>query len=164
LASLNQCQMYIHAIHLSDICNGSSTAIDNRFWEGRSICASEYLWPTTAKPTTREWLAWKKMITLALLLGWNGQLMVPLGKWIGGCMKKDGFFLDNHEEHLYEQCQQRWYIYTRSPGHQGLCSIQEADVPKLLQCAKVIQSNKLIAVNGTVEIEEEEEENTMDYD
>jgi len=40
-----------------------------------------------------EWQAWRKMITLALLVGRNGQLALPLGKWRKGKEAKDGFFL-----------------------------------------------------------------------
>jgi len=103
LASFYQCWMYIHAICLSDIYNGSGTAIDNWYWEGKSACPSEYIWPTTTKPTATEWQAWKKTISLALLTGHNGQLAVPLGKQRESRATKDTFFFDPWDEHLYEQ-------------------------------------------------------------
>ncbi len=103
LASLNRCQMYIHAIYLLDICNGSGTAIDNWYWEGKSVCPLEYIWLTTAKPTTMEWQVWRKTMSLALSTGHNGQLVVPLGKWRESQATKDGFFIDPWDKHLYEQ-------------------------------------------------------------
>jgi len=61
LASLNRCWMYIHAIYLSDICNGSRTAIDNCFGRGRVYA----LWSTYGQSQQNQW-------------HWNGK---HGGKW-----------------------------------------------------------------------------------
>jgi len=47
LICMNRCCMYLQAIFLSDICNGTGTAIDPRIWDGWVQCKSMYQWPKT---------------------------------------------------------------------------------------------------------------------
>jgi len=52
LATLNCCHLFLHVIFLSDICNGTGTAVDNQFWVGEKHSSLyQYNWPQTPKPT-----------------------------------------------------------------------------------------------------------------
>jgi len=42
LHSMNRFHMFLQAIFLSDICNGTGSAIDPRMWEGQTKCVSQY--------------------------------------------------------------------------------------------------------------------------
>jgi len=84
---------------------------------------------------------------------------------------KGWIFLGPRAEHLYKQCQWRWYIYTRLPSqwrtlnyHLTPRPLQKEDVPAKLHYAKVIQSHNLIMVNGAADIEESEKEAMEDDD
>jgi len=55
LAAMNRCQMYLHAIFLSDICTGDGTAIELHHWGGKHICESPFSWPKTEKPLIQDW-------------------------------------------------------------------------------------------------------------
>jgi len=42
LICMNRCHMYLQAIFLLDICNGTGTAIDPRMRDGQAQCDSQY--------------------------------------------------------------------------------------------------------------------------
>jgi len=50
LVAMNQCQMYLHAIVLSDICTSDGTAMEPYHWGGQHICESPFSWLKTEKP------------------------------------------------------------------------------------------------------------------
>jgi len=93
--------MYLQAIFLSIICNGTGTAINPQMWDGKVQCPSIYKWPRTDKPPPSEWQEWRCMLTLALSLGRSRQLAIPLGKWKTQIHKANGFFEPNGD-HLLE--------------------------------------------------------------
>jgi len=55
LVVLNHCQLFLHVIFLSDICNGAVTVVDNQFWSGEKPATHHvYHWLQTHKPMSRE--------------------------------------------------------------------------------------------------------------
>jgi len=73
-----------------------------------------YKWPKINKPTAAEWQEWWQILLLVLsLLGRNGQLAMPLGKW--GPMKSqtDGVFLKPEDNHLLKH---KGFWYARALG------------------------------------------------
>jgi len=67
-------------VYLSDIWNAAGMAVDTQFWEGQMQSQTPNNWPRMEMPTKTKWQVWKRMVTLALQLGWNRQLAIPLGK------------------------------------------------------------------------------------
>jgi len=61
LASMNQCQMFLKATYLSDICTRDGMAIDPQYWDGQTKCNSEFTWPRTEKPPNSNWTLWEKI-------------------------------------------------------------------------------------------------------
>jgi len=60
LATVNQCQMYLKVVFLSDICNGEVTKIEQSYWDGQPAhSTSKYLWPCTSLPTQQDWNLWR---------------------------------------------------------------------------------------------------------
>jgi len=68
LVSMNRCHMFLKAIFLSDICTSDGKAIDPQFWNGRTKCNSDIIWPRTETPPISDWTLWKKHLTAALAL------------------------------------------------------------------------------------------------
>jgi len=121
LAAMNQCRMYLHAIFLSDICTDNGTAMEKHCW-GQNICEPPFCWLKTEKPLPQDWNQWKSHLTLALSLGRNDGLPVPLGTWSHTEREKAGFFIEPEGNHLLKYTQQQWYIFSKIPTRQ--CKLQ----------------------------------------
>jgi len=134
LICMNRCHMYLQAIFLLDICNGTGTAI---VWDGQAQCNSQYQWPKTEKPMTMEWQEWRCTITQALSVGCNGQLVVPLGKWALETRQADGYFLKPDNNHLLKHKENHWYRHTRAPGQPRALKYQHN--PRAVESPKMYQ-------------------------
>jgi len=51
LEMINQCQMYVKATFLSDICNAMGTHIKQHIWKHPMALDNVYTWPAMPKPT-----------------------------------------------------------------------------------------------------------------
>jgi len=81
LACMKHCCMFLNANYLSDICMGDGTAINPQYWDSKTKCVSDYIWPRMEKPPAQDWNQWRKNLTVALALGWKETLQKPLGHW-----------------------------------------------------------------------------------
>jgi len=156
LATLNRCRMYLRVIFLSDICNGTGTAVDNQFWVGEKPSSLyQYNWPQTPKPTQREWTLWQRALTVGLNLGRQGKLALPLGKWRKSTYLQPGLFTDTSGEHLYRLSENRWATYQpillRRRTHtfsENARRLQREEVPTEVNRATVYLHGKTIILTG----------------
>jgi hypothetical protein len=58
LLALNQCQLFLHAYHVSDLTDGSGQVITEDAWRG--ICFQS--WPQQANPSRKDWDLWKNTL------------------------------------------------------------------------------------------------------
>jgi len=82
LVTLNQCQMYLKAFWLLDICNGSGTHIESHLWNNPHPLESPWIWPWLILPSSSDWHLWQLGLTGSLHLSQNQQLAQPLSLWI----------------------------------------------------------------------------------
>jgi len=95
LATLNRCRMYLHAIFLSDICNGQGTAIEPQFLVRKSISETHhYSWPKVIEPMSTEWKLWQLALTKGFHLRHGQKLAIPLGKWLSMADLENKWFTD----------------------------------------------------------------------
>ena len=114
LASMNQCQMFLKAPYLSDICTGNRKYIDTRYWAGKDTCQTKYQWPRTETPMTYKWNMWRINLTNALSLGCQDSLGNPLGNWEFNQGQKDGLYLEKEGNHLWTRQKGKWHIHTKA--------------------------------------------------
>jgi len=100
LGTLNQCQMYLQAIWLSDICIGNGTTVNSGAWSRDHICNSPYCWLVTEKPKQGEWRLWQKALTKSFSLKHWCILSNSLGPWYPSNIKW-GWYLDMDTNHLW---------------------------------------------------------------
>jgi len=58
LHTLNQCHMFLQVFLVSDIIDGSGTAISAKFWDRPSPADSTYMWPAMPQPASSSWDLW----------------------------------------------------------------------------------------------------------
>ncbi|CAJ1947633.1 unnamed protein product [Cylindrotheca closterium] len=81
---LNWCQIFLHAVTLSDIVNAEGTAITLKARKGlrADSFSDQYQWPRTARPSNPWWTAWQQWISTHLTGHSNRRrLSSPLGPW-----------------------------------------------------------------------------------
>jgi len=103
--------MYIRAIYLSNICNAASRVVYPHYWDGNCKCITNYKWPRMENPTKNEWQEWQRIVTLALQLGRNRQLAIPLSKLSKTFKQQDGYFIEPTGDHLYKLKANQWHIF-----------------------------------------------------
>ncbi len=81
LHMLNQCRMFLQAFLVSDIVSGSGDTITPEYWDRPIPHTSDRAWPRSHAPPKSAWALWKMALTLALHLGRNQRLALPLGRW-----------------------------------------------------------------------------------
>jgi len=101
LDMINQCQMYLRATYLSDICNTSGTHIEQHLWNNPMILDSAYTWPAMPKPTLLEWHMWQTALQCTLSLRCNLSLPIPLGRWKHLGKTPTGWLYNAEENALY---------------------------------------------------------------
>jgi len=81
LNMLDRCQMYLHVVFLSEVCEAMGQKMEQHLWKQLHITESAFHWPKVPKPTPMEWRLWQQAIQQATSVGWNLMLPLPLGKW-----------------------------------------------------------------------------------
>jgi len=121
LASLNRCQMYMHVIYLSDICNSQGMAIKPHFWLGKRISDTHhYSWPKVIQPPPAEWNLWQLALSKGLHLGHRQKLAILLGKWLATADMNNKWFTDAAGLELYQRINDEWFSFTPVPAHRRL--------------------------------------------
>jgi len=82
LLSLNQCQMYLHAFWVADLCTGSGHLTPYGSGEDHTPCNSPWQWPKMIKPLPSDWQNWQLTLTASLHLSQDKCLAQPLGPWL----------------------------------------------------------------------------------
>ncbi len=81
LSDLNRCRMSLHAIWLSDICDGTGMEVLADYWAGTQPTHSSYQWPPTHARSS-DWKKWQQALHTCLGLDRWRRLSRPLGKWL----------------------------------------------------------------------------------
>jgi hypothetical protein len=84
LQSSNKCRLYLSAIFLSDITDGSGHFLLDAAWTGsqRLNDHRQSSWPNQGKPSELDWDTWRSLLRNTVLT-WGRKLRNPLGNWIG---------------------------------------------------------------------------------
>jgi len=112
LRELNWCRMSLHAIWLSDICDGSGSAILEDYWKGQGSITSPYRWPPTITQPA-YWSKWQQALTKSLGLDRWRRLSRPLGQWLP---TTSGWFYESASDRLWQHDIQGWQYYTYLPS------------------------------------------------
>ena len=84
----NRCRLYLQVTFLSELCNGSGTAIATSYFDGShpSDSASRLRWTRQAQPGPQSWKIWKHVLRQLFLQKPKARkdlkLKQPLGPWI----------------------------------------------------------------------------------
>lgn len=84
LEAINQCRLYLHAYHVSDLATASGRQLSDHAWEGiprPHESTNKFIWPQQGRPSRHSWTIWRKYLK-STLLGWGFRLMKGLGHWI----------------------------------------------------------------------------------
>jgi hypothetical protein len=83
LGIVNRCRLFLKALFLSDIVDGTGYEILQAAWNGDRVLGQHRLpsWPNQARPPPSDWEIWKLYLKRAFL-GRGLRLRIPLGPWI----------------------------------------------------------------------------------
>jgi len=112
LSELNRCRMFLHAIWLSDICDGTGKEILVDCWEGRHPMRSPYNWPPTVIHSV-EWLRWQQALQKCFGLDRWRHLSQPLGRWYP---VKNGWFYKESTNRLWYHDTDGWQHFHYIPS------------------------------------------------
>ena len=64
ILTLNRCRLYLQVVTLSDICCSDGLSIDRAIYLGERYedRKSRWIWPEQARPSTKEWENWKRIM------------------------------------------------------------------------------------------------------
>jgi len=157
LALLNCCCMNLHIIFLSDICNGSGSCIEQKYWcKEQPANIYPYIWPMPAKLSTSDWNFWRKSLQLSLNLGHQQCLPLPLGCWYHEESQIEGWYTDSTGEHLYHLTLTGWASFTPIPAWQHKCTFHDIpramaleDIPNRLEKVMVYLCGQIVTITGS---------------
>jgi hypothetical protein len=83
LLAVNRCWLFLKALFLSDIVNGSGTEILAAAWNGERIICSQKSenWPNQSRPPPSAWAIWKTYLRKRFL-GRGLKLRSPMSPWV----------------------------------------------------------------------------------
>jgi hypothetical protein len=83
LLAVNRCWLFLKALFLSDIVNGSGTEILPAAWNGERIICPQRSgnWPNQSRPPPSAWAIWKTYLRKRFL-GRDLKLRSPMGPWV----------------------------------------------------------------------------------
>jgi len=110
LHMLNHCRMFLQVFLLSDIVLGSGDTITPEYWDQTIPSISTLDWPRTHAPTKSAWALWKMALTLALHLGRNWRLALPLGRWQEQ-LQPNGWYYHPITNSVWEVCSTQWVCH-----------------------------------------------------
>jgi hypothetical protein len=90
-------RLFLKALFLSDIVNGSGTEILPAAWNGeRIICPQRSEnWPNQSRPPPSAWAIWKLYLRKRFL-GRGLRLRSPMGPWVNSIRIGHGIFAQRH--------------------------------------------------------------------
>jgi len=112
LRELNWCRMSLHAIWISDICDGTGSEILADCWNGQGTIESPYRWPPTFTQLA-YWSKWQQALTKCFGLDRWRQLSHPLGKWLP---TTSGWFYERTSDRLWHCDMQGWQYHPYLPS------------------------------------------------
>jgi len=114
--------MFLHAIWLLDICDGTGKEILADCWEGRHPMRSSYNWLPTVVHSV-EWLRWQQALQKCFGLDRWRHLSQPLGKWYPA---KNGWFYEESTNHLWYHDTNGWQHFQYIPSRLRTCMYKAA--------------------------------------
>jgi len=104
--------MFLHAIWLSDICDGTGTEVLADYWAGNQPTQSSYRWPPThARPS--DWNKWQQALHTCLGLNRWRRLGRPLGKWLP---TSNGWYYEPSANRLWRVETKVWQYFVYIPS------------------------------------------------
>ena len=84
IAAINRCRIYLQALTLSDIANGTGSFVTKMAYEGikDQHRKSKWIWPNQAKPQKKDWRLWKDAIEMIWTQTGTRRIRNELGDWI----------------------------------------------------------------------------------
>jgi len=113
LRELNCCRMSLHAIWLSDICDGTGTKVLVDCWKGSGPVESNYRWPPTFTQQS-YWHTWQQALTKSFGLDRWQRPSRPLGKWLPS---DNGWFYEDLTDRLWCHNSTGWRYHSYIPLH-----------------------------------------------
>jgi hypothetical protein len=147
--SLNKCRLFLKAMYLSDIVDGSGSYILEEAWQPRTqrVTYRDDSWPNQGLPNSSAWILWRKYLKIAFISR-DLRLCQPLGTWIGPDNDWPWYFC-NARKLLMQLMKGRWFSFIicilrpRFPIYYGQPSI--ASAPTDLYRATIrLQGNDII--------------------
>jgi hypothetical protein len=118
LVCLNRCRLFLKAVTLADISGADRKAITHDAWHGRrdSTRPDYYSWPNQGDPASKDWLLWRRALSLTFCDGQVQRLSIPLGSWTDLQRQQWTWFFAPNEDRLYEHRPSAWNVYTMDSG------------------------------------------------
>ena len=128
IAAINRCRIYMRAITLTDISNGTGSFVTRDAYEGKRDPHrnSTWIWPNQEKPPRKDWKLWRDAIEIIWTQTGTRRLRQELGEW-----KETPH---QHFNWRYSPSQDRIYWIPRPAlPHENPNTNNEEDVQRLFQ-------------------------------
>jgi hypothetical protein len=102
LAKINRCRIFLQAVTIADITDGSGNKITEEAWHGKpSINLTPHLqWGWQPRPPESFWAAWRQ--ALSKLCARHCELRTPLGRWTDAGQRRVIWWFDQASEALFQ--------------------------------------------------------------
>jgi hypothetical protein len=112
LQSANKCRLYLYAMFLSDISDGSGHFLLDAAWTGsqRLNDHRQSLWPNQGKPSELDWDIWQSLLH-STVLARGRNLRKDLGDWLGMDPHWQWYYCPD-DNRLYQKLMQRWQCFS----------------------------------------------------
>jgi len=109
LATLNQCQMFLHAIFITALCTATGTKMEICKWTKLEQLPSKLHWPATPTSTHRNQIDLLACSTHQSSPSRSSKFVChPLGPWVQGTTPSEGRYYDEEGSMLYQFQDSRW--------------------------------------------------------
>ena len=162
LYHLNLCQLWCHAVRLSDITTGDGSRIHPLAWNGNPMedAGSEFAWPRHGCPTTKCWKLWQAALRLCFLTLHMPQQMLrrPLGRWLVPTDQTGWTWFQSHQQSRVYHRQDNntdFNVYSIIATRRRLCSPKYTatgtgeSLPADAECTTVTQHVTFIRFHGS---------------
>jgi hypothetical protein len=119
LKKINYCRMYLNVLLLSDVVKANGKELDEGLYAGTLRPNMTKHRVNQAKPSSKSWKQWRRLLRMAASKHYSLTLDVPLGKWflpVEQLRKQWPFVYDPDSDTLFAQCPYGFSQHSRLGG------------------------------------------------
>ena len=117
MCAINRCRLYLQVLFTSDMVNGKGDRVTNKAINGirDTYRQSQWVWPFQPRPSRREWIVWRKAVTVVVSEGesTSQNLRMPLGAWVSDTHQQFSWFLSPSINKVFRRLRVGWRRYDK---------------------------------------------------